>query len=424
LVTRVSSRLRAYLLIGAVGTLGALVLQRPEPVVVAAPFLLASAIGLALARAPRLQVNVGLDRERALEGDDVEVAVEVTALDPVAHLDVELLLPRGLRALAGEWSGGGGLRAGASRRFLIRLRCLRWGGRLVGGVRVRARDPLGFFHYEDEVRHLLPLRVYPRAETVQRLLKPADTQVFAGNEVSRGSGDGIEFAGIRPFVPGDRVRRINWRATARRGQLHVNELRPERNADVVIFLDTFSELRDGAESSLDLAVRAATALAHAYLQRRDRVGVIGFGGTLRWLRPEMGERQLYRILDALIDTEVVLSYAWKGLEVIPRQTLPPKALVLALTPLLDGRAVETLLDLRGRGHDLAVIEISPLPFLQPGRRPGQQLAYRLWAMERAELRGRFLALGVPAVPWSAGTPLQAALAAADRFRRDARVARA
>jgi len=424
LVTRVSARLRAYLLIGAVGTLGALLLERPEPVMVAAPFVLASAVGLALAREPRLQVTVSLDRERALEGDDLEVTVEVTALQPVAHLEVELLLPRGLKALGREESGRGGLRAGASRRFRVKLRCLRWGGRLVGTVLVRARDPLGFFNYEDEARQLLPLRVYPRAEALRRLLKPADTQVFAGNEVSRRSGEGIEFADIRAFVPGDRVRRINWRATARRGALHVNEMRPERNADVVIFLDTFSELREGAESSLDLAVRAATALAHAYLERRDRVGVIGFGGTLRWLRPEMGERQLYRILDALIDTEVVLSYAWKGLEVIPRQTLPPKALVVALTPLIDDRAVETLLDLRGRGHDLAVVEISPLPFLRPGRRPSEQLAYRLWAMEREELRRRFLAQGVPAVPWSAGTPLQAALAAADRFRRDARVARA
>jgi uncharacterized protein (DUF58 family) len=295
---------------------------------------------------------------------------------------------------------------------------------VVGRVRVRARDPLGFFYYEEEARHLLPLRVYPRAEAVRNLLKAADTQLFVGNEVSRLSGEGIEFADIRAYVPGDRVRRVNWRATARRGRLHVNEMRPERNADVVVFLDTFSELREGGGSSIELAVRGAAALVHAYLGRRDRVGLIGFGGTLRWLRPEMGERQLYRVLDALIDTEVVLSYAWKGLEVIPRQTLPPGALVLALTPLIDMRAVEALLDLRGRGHDLAVLEISPLAFLKPGPRPSEQIAFQLWTMERAALRARFLALGVPAVAWSAGVPLQAALAEADRFRRDARVARA
>nr|MDQ6921066.1 hypothetical protein [Candidatus Dormibacteraeota bacterium] len=86
MTTLVSSRLRAYLLIGAVGTLGGLLLERPEPVVVAAPFLIASAVGLALARSPRLDVTVGLDRERALEGDEVVVAVEVTARQPVARL--------------------------------------------------------------------------------------------------------------------------------------------------------------------------------------------------------------------------------------------------------------------------------------------------------------------------------------------------
>ena len=47
--------------------------------------------------------------------------------------------------------------------------------------------------------------------------------------MARAKGDGIEFADIRPFVPGDRVRRINWRASARRPGLWVNESHPERN---------------------------------------------------------------------------------------------------------------------------------------------------------------------------------------------------
>jgi uncharacterized protein (DUF58 family) len=423
LTTRVSARLRAYLVIGLVGTLAALLFERVEPVVIAAPFLLASAVGLALARPPRLELSIRLDRERAVEGDEAEVLVEVRTVDPIARLEVELLLPRGLSSVESDDPGGASLAAGASRAYRRRLQCVRWGGRLVGQVRVRARDPLGFFYYEQEDRPLLPLRVYPRAEAVRRLLRAADTQALAGNEVSRLRGEGIEFADIRPFVPGDRVRRINWRVTARRGHLHVNEMRPERNADVVIFLDTFTDLRGAGESTLSLAVRAATALAHAYLGRRDRVGLIGFGGTLRWLRPEMGERQLYRILDALIDTEVVLSYAWKGLEVIPRQTLPPKSLVVGLSPLVDERAVEALLDLRARGHDLAVLEVSPLPFLPVGDRPADRIAHQLWSMQREALRARLLSLGVPAVAWTADQPLQVALAAADSFRRDARVLR-
>ena len=204
----------------------------------------------------------------------------------------------------------------------------------------------------------------------------------------------------------------------------VNEMRPERNSDVVVLLDTFTDLADPTGTSLEMTVRAAAALVDGYLRRRDRVGLVGFGGTLRWLRPAMGERQLYRLIDALIDTQVVLSYAWKGLEVIPRRTLPPESLVVAFTPLLDERSLGALLDLRGRGYDLTVIELSPLAFVRPGRRETERLAYRLWAMERDALRGRFLSLGVPVVTWRRGEPLDGVLAVASRFRRGARRVRA
>jgi len=421
--TTASGRLPAYLALGGAGLLAGLLLGRPEPVILAAPLLLAAAAGLALAHAPDVDVVVRLDRERALEGEEVELEVTVSARRPVAWLDLEVRLPAGLAERRRSDDGPASLRAGATRAYRRQLACRRWGGRLVGHVTMRARDPLGFFTYRDETRQLLPLRVYPRPEAVRRMLRPAETQAFAGNEVSRLKGDGIEFADIRPFEAGDRVRRINWRASARRGQLHVNEMRPERNSDVVLFLDTFTDLVDPAGTSLEMTVRAAAALVDGYLRRRDRVGLVGFGGTLRWLRPAMGERQLYRLVDALIDTQVVVSYAWKGLEVIPPRTLPPKSLVIALTPLLDERSLGALLDLRARGYDLSVIELSPLAFVHPGRRETERLAYRLWVMEREALRGRFLSMGVPVVTWRRGEPLEPALSVASRFRRDARLVR-
>ena len=92
----------------------------------------------------------------------------------------------------------------------------------------------------------------------------------------------------------------------------MNEMRPERNADVVVFVDSFSDVREDTEASdgtLDLAVRAAAALSRAYLQRRDRLGLIDFKNTLQWLRPEINARQLYRITKALLDTETTFSYA-------------------------------------------------------------------------------------------------------------------
>ena len=101
----------------------------------------------------------------------------------------------------------------------------------------------GLVRFEGRVDRRRPLRVYPAPERLRRLITPAQTQAATGSEVSPMRAEGLEFADTRPFVPGDRVRSVNWRATARRGSLVVNERHPERNTDVVIFLDSFAEAR-------------------------------------------------------------------------------------------------------------------------------------------------------------------------------------
>ncbi len=204
----------------------------------------------------------------------------------------------------------------------------------------------------------------------------------------------------------------------------MNQLNPERNADVILFLDTFSDVSQGIRGTLDSTVRAATSLAHRYLQRKDRVGVVSFGGYLSWLLPSSGTRQLYRIVDSLLHTDAVLSFAAKGIDVLPRRTLPPKALIFAITPLLDARSAAALLDLRARGFDLVVIEVSPVPFVQPTRDDLAQLAYRLWRLSRESLRLRYEQAGVPVVEGQDGEPLDVVLEEVTAFRRYARPARA
>ena len=76
--------------------------------------------------------------------------------------------------------------------------------------------------------------------------------------------------------------------------------------------------------------------------------------------------QRYRLIDALLETGVEFSYAWKDVNIIPARTLPPKALVIAVTPLLDERSIMALHDLRARGHDLAIVEVSPEELVEPG----------------------------------------------------------
>jgi uncharacterized protein (DUF58 family) len=153
------------------------------------------------------------------------------------------------------------------------------------------------------------------------------------------------------------VRRVNWPATARRGAPVISDRHPERNADVVLFLDTFAEARRMHEGTLVRAVRAADTLAAAHLAQRDRVGLVAFGGMAHWLLPSAGTAQLERIADALLRSEIVFSYVLRNVKVLPPRSLPPHALVIALTPLLDERTATALSDLRGRGHDLVVVEI-------------------------------------------------------------------
>jgi uncharacterized protein (DUF58 family) len=417
-----TSRLRGYLVLVAAFLIAGLALGRVEPVVLAAPFGVTVLLGLALAERPRLDARVSLDRERLLEGEEVTIAIELQSGRSLAWVQLDLELPAGIEPVG--WPAHEAIAVPAGGRAVERrVRCGRWGGYALGALTVTVRDPLGLFRMRARLTEGRPVRVYPRAEALRQALHPARTQTLAGNEVSRLKGEGIEFADIRQFVPGDRVRAINWRASARRQQLHVNQFHPERNADVIIFLDAFAEARHDGVSTLDLAVRGAAAIARHYLRRRDRVGLISFGGTLRWLRPGTGTLQLYRIVDSLLDTEIVLSYAWKGLEVIPSRILPPGSLVVGLTPLIDERTVVALLDLRRRGHDLSIVEVALEDFVRPGAREVERLAYRIWQLDRQALRFRYQSLAVPVAVWRPDQPLQGALEEVGSFRRYARLAR-
>ena len=420
MIRRGAPRLVSYTALTGFGLFAAIALGRPELVAVVAPFGVLLAAGVATARPPELQIDAVLDRNRALEGDELALHIQVAASDKVERLELHLPPDDGLGVDGPRTLH---LSTGERREVELNVRCLRWGAYGPGELHMRAFDRFGVFTFEDAIDLSAALKVYPRPEHLLELLKPLETQVYTGNQVARAKGEGIEFAEIRPFVPGDRVRRVNWRASARRGELVVNELHPERNTDVVLFLDTLSEARTAERGTLDLAVRAAAALAGAYLARKDRVGVIGFGGFVNWLLPATGLAQLYRIVDSLLDTEIVLSYAWKDIDLLPARTLPPKALVVALTPLLDERSARALLDLRARGFDLAILEVSPVPFTQPGSGAHDEVAHRLWLHLRAALRWQFESAGVPVVEWHDGVPLAAPLEEVAAYRRHARVSR-
>jgi uncharacterized protein (DUF58 family) len=418
---RATPRLLGYAALVAAGLVAALAARRAELVVLAAPFALVLALGLSR-RPPAVRVGFALDAERVLEGMPVTATLDLSTERPVDRVEVALALPDGVELDGDPLPVALHLGWGDERELGLGLRTI-WGSRQVGEVLLRARDRFGVLVWEQRVDRSLPLRTYPRPEEVRRLVSPAHVQAVVGSEVAAVRAEGLEFADTRPFVAGDRLRSVTWRASARLGDLVVNERHPDRNADVVLFLDSFSDAGPGGRGLISQAVRAAATLAELYLRRRDRVGLVAFGGTLRWLEPGGGLTQHYRLVDALLETRVRFSYAWKDVNVIPARTLPPRALVVAVTPLLDPRAVTALVDLRARGFDLAVVEVSAEPYATVGPGPLDDLALRLWRLRRRAVRAHLHALGVAVVPWSDDLPLDATLEGVRSFRRHARLAR-
>ena len=416
-----SPRLQTYTALAAIALVTALAAGRPELAVLATPFLLLVAVGLAGAAPLALNGVLRLERERALEGEQVGATVTVQAGGAAAR--VELHLPTTARLQTDAIPIAFWLPRGERREVRFDLAVGRWGLHGAGPAVIRARDRLGAFRLEGQLGGSCELRAYPSVGRLHRLIAPLRTRPVLGSQVSRERGEGIEFADLRPLGPGDRVRRINWRATSRRRVPYVNVQHPERSADVVLFLDTFAEAEHAEEGTLDAAVQAAAALASAYLARRDRVALVSFGGTLNWLTASAGTRQLYRIVDALIASDVRLSYAWKDVTHLPPGLLPARALVLALSPLLDARGIGALLDLRARGYDLAVVEISPLAHTPADAAGSHRLPLRLWRLQRDTLRARFETLGVPVAPWEyPHTSLELAIEEVMTFRRHARPA--
>ena len=417
-----SPRLLSSTALAATWLVAALVSGRPELAVLALPFLLLVCVALVGEGGLEIAGGLRLERDRALEGE--HVAATVTLRNTGAAARVEVAVPVASRLATSEshpvafWLGRGEV-----REVQVDVIAGRWGAHEVGPPAVRARDRLGAFTLEGRLGHGAELRVYPAADRLRRLVAPVRTRPVLGSLVSRERGEGIEFADLRPLAAGDRVRSINWRATARRREPYVNVQHPEHSADVVLFLDTFAAAEHAEEGTLDAAVRTAATLASAAVARRDRVALVSFGGEVTWLTPGAGERQLYRIIDALLASDARRSFWWRDLTHVPPRLLPARALVLGITPLLDARGVAALLDLRARGHDVAVIEVSPVLHVRPDDTATGRRARRLWRLQREALRARFTTLGVPVGhAEAAGADLDLVMQEVIAFRRHARPA--
>ncbi|RDI98456.1 DUF58 domain-containing protein [Dyella solisilvae] len=127
--------------------------------------------------------------------------------------------------------------------------------------------------------------------------------LHAGQQGSRLYGRGMDYAESRIYQPGDDVRRLDWRLTARSGRLHTKLFEEEREGRLLILLDTHESMRFGTRVRFK-AVQAArvVALAAWYVVRAgERVGLMEFGDGHRLLRPQGGPKGALAVCGALVD---------------------------------------------------------------------------------------------------------------------------
>ncbi len=403
---------RSVLLIGVLLVLG-VVLGRVDVVLLAAPFAIGTAINLR--RTPRAapELTIDADEDHLVEGGHVTASVTVANPDVVPY-ELVVVRTRTSRWLKLEH---------ADRPFALTVPAdgwaavelpgdaMRWGRQDVGPAAARVAACGGLLASRPVVTPARRVRVYPVTEPFNATEAMPAAAGLVGAHRSRRMGEGGELAGVRPFAPGDRLRRIDWRVSLRTRDLHVASTLSDRDAEVVLLLDVLGEVGlsggvGGSASVLDTTVRAAAAIAEHYLQRGDRVSLLEYGATARRLRPSTGRRQYLTVLEWLLD---VRADPVEHEQEFGAHHVSSDALVMVLTPLIDPRAADMLAQLARSGRYVVAVDTLPDGATPENRSEWTPLATRLWRIERENVLGRLREHGVPVVAWAGAGSLDLVL---------------
>ena len=218
-------------------------------------------------------------------GDDRSVAGPTAAAEPVV---------RDRRRLR--------LRAGERLHLVTRVTPLRRGDRHADHVAIRAVGPLGIAGRQRVVPLPWSVRTLPPF-TSRRLLPSRLSRLreIDGRTVLNTRGEGTEFDSLRHYVPGDDVRSIDWRATARSTDVMVRTWRPERDRTIVVVLDTgrTAAARVGQETRLDVSIDAALLISALGSRAGDRVDLLAYDRAVRAeVRGVRSADLLHRVVEA------------------------------------------------------------------------------------------------------------------------------
>jgi uncharacterized protein (DUF58 family) len=410
--TRVTAKGNLYLVLALALLLLAVALENLRPLALTVPLALMAGFSSLFHPKADLKVEREVEKTRAVAGDRVKVKLHVSSGEPVL-VEVRDRVHRGSVERGSSesllWLQG-------SEELCYEVHLQRRGVCELGPARLMLSDPLRLWEEEWVCGEPVEVYVLPKLLAARGLgLGASYTGVWPGEVLSKRSGKGYEFYGVREYAPGDELRRVNWRASARHGKLMVNERVEERVTDALIVVDAgllgLLSVRE-AEELVDAEASLAASLALHLLRSGNRVGLVLRGRESLWLRPAFGKRQLEAILYALARLEpgepAPLDYA---LNMLTPYLLKPNAEFIAITPLLDAYVAESIFQL---APNYSVLVVSPNPFPQR-----KQTAHRILEVERSNL---IVKLGkvCRVVDWSPGSPLPRAARRAGRPARFSR----
>lgn len=400
---RATAALSRSLVVGACGTGWAVVFGEPVLMVLAAPFVLLGALGLAHRPGTAPRVVARVDHAALHEGQGTVSRLEVADADGVEH--VTRVAARAAY-VAQRPAGGQVGRLLGDEPPPLELSPRRWGRRMLGAEKVALHARWAGYRWGPVTLEGQQLRVLPvRAPFDSRAEAPQPLGLVGAHRSAR-LGAGSEFAGIRPFQVGDRLRRINWRVSLRTDTLHVETTRAEEDTGVLLVVDALADHGrsggvDGAASSLDLTVRAAAALAEHHVRRGDRVALRVVGPAGEHVGYGAGQRHLRRLLGTLAGLKVGEP---RGLDSEPLHLgVHGGTVVVVLSPMLaESIGTATAAVVRG-GAPVLVIDTLP-PDASPAVAAGTDpvlvaLAWRMRRIERVLVLDRLAALGCPVVAW-------------------------
>ena len=284
------------------------------------------------------------------------------------------------------------------------VRSTRWGVRRIGPALVVASSGWAGFQWTSRNETDAPTLVtLPLPSVFDATAPPVRTPGLIGANRSPRQGVGSEFATIRSFQPGDRLRRIHWARSLRTGTLQVTSTWADHDRHIVLLIDALQEVGesegiDGRASSLDITLRAAGAIAEHYVSVGDRVALVAFGARgVQRVPPASGYLHLRRLLEVMAGIQPDNALIDDG-------RMPPGlgegALVLMLSPLMSPAALQRAVAIADRGLSVLVIDCLPNDLAQ--RDEDEHLASVTWRIEllkrEREIR-RVREAGIAVVPW-------------------------